>query len=155
MNQYLWPGAARAELLKLADALGALPLALEQAASYLEQTGATVADYRAMLAAVDTEGLILDEGRAATGYERSVSATLSVAFAKLSPAAAQLLRLCAYAAPEPLPERFLREAADKLPSELAAAAADPLLWNRVAAELRGYGLAERIPIPALINDRCI
>lgn len=143
------PGATRAELLKLADDLGGLPLALEQAASYLEQTGTSIADYRAMLAAVDTEGLILDEGRAATGYERSVSATLSLAFAKLSPAAAQLLRLCAYAAPEPLPERFLREAADELPPEPAAAAADPLLWNRVAGELRGYGLAERSAIPAL------
>ncbi len=143
------PGATRAELLKLAADLGGLPLALEQAASYLEQTGASVADYRAMLAAVNTEGLILDEGRAATGYERSVSATLSLAFAKLSPAAAQLLRLCAYAAPEPLPERCLREAADELPPELAAAAADPLLWNRVAGELRGYGLAERSAIPAL------
>jgi hypothetical protein len=49
-----------------------------------------VAVYRALLSGVDTEGLILDEGRAATGYERTVTATLSLAFARLSPAVDQL-----------------------------------------------------------------
>ncbi|MGK2941163.1 MAG: tetratricopeptide repeat protein [Immundisolibacter sp.] len=145
----LLAGANRTDLLTLADDLGGLPLALEQAASYLEQTGTAPGDYRALLTGIDTEGLILDEGRAATGYERSVAATLSLAFVKLSPAAQVLLRLCAYAAPEPLPERFFRESVEHLPPELAAAAADPLAWNGVAGELRRYGLAERTAIPAL------
>ncbi|MBK7956349.1 MAG: tetratricopeptide repeat protein [Candidatus Accumulibacter sp.] len=142
-------GAAQGDLRKLAGDLGGLPLALEQAASYLEETGLSVADYRALLAGIETEGLILDEGRAATGYERSLAATLSLAFEKLTPAAQQLLRLCAFAAPELLPERFFQEAADQLPPELAAAAANPLAWNRVAGELRRYGLAQRLSIPAL------
>jgi tetratricopeptide (TPR) repeat protein len=146
------PGAARGELLALARELGGLPLALEQAASYLEATGTSVADYRKLLSAVDTEGLILDEGRAATGYERSVAATLPLSFSKLSPAAQQLLRLCSFAAPEPLPERFFREAAAELPPELAEAAGNPLIWNRVAGELLRYGLAQRLPIPALDRD---
>ncbi|MDP1984472.1 MAG: FxSxx-COOH system tetratricopeptide repeat protein, partial [Sulfuritalea sp.] len=146
------PGAAPADLLLLAADLGGLPLALEQAASYIDETGTTVTNYRALLAAVDTEGLILDEGRIATGYERTVLATLSLAFAKLSPAASQLLRLLAYAAPEPLPERFLREATDELPAELAEAATNPLLWNRVAGELRAYGLAERPGIADLDRE---
>jgi tetratricopeptide (TPR) repeat protein len=143
------PGAQGADLLELARDLGGLPLALEQAASYMEETGTPVDRYRTLLAGVDTEGLILDEGRAATGYERSVAATLSLAFDRLSPAAARLLRLCAFAAPEPLPERFFLEAAEHLPEELAKLATDALAWNRVAGQLRRCGLAERLEIPAL------
>lgn len=130
------------ELRALSADLGGLPLALEQAAGYIESTGAGIAAYRQLLSAVDTEGLILDEGRAATGYERSVLATLSLAFANLSPAAAQLLGLLAYAAPEPLLERFVREAKNQLPAELAAVT-DDLAWNGLVRELRRYGLAER------------
>lgn len=142
-------GAAQGDLLKLAGDLGGLPLALEQAASYLEETGASLADYRGLLAGIDTEGLILDEGRAATGYERSLVTTLSLTFERLSPAAQQLLRLCAFAAPEPLPERFFREAARVLPPELAEAAVNPLSWNKAASELYRYGLAQRVSITAL------
>lgn len=145
-------GKTRIELGELASDLGGLPLALEQAASYLEETGATVADYRALIGRIDTEGLILGEGRAATGYERSVAATLSLAFGRLSPAAAQLLRLCAYAAPEPFPERFFREAARHLSPALAKAVADPITWDRVVRELRCYSLAERIGVPALDGE---
>lgn len=154
------PGAAGDELLQLADRLGGLPLALEQAASYIETTGISLTDYRALLDGANTEGLILDEGRAATGYERSVAATLSLAFDKLSPAAAQLLRLLAFAAPEPFPERFFKEASEHLPAELAAAAANPLIWNRTVGELRSYGLAARDDMPAIdrapgeATDRC-
>ena len=140
------------DLRELSEDLGGLPLALEQAASYLEETGVSVEAYRVLLAGIVTEGLILDEGRAATGYEHSVAATLSLAFARLSPAAARLLRLCAFAAPEALPERFFREAADSMADDLAAAAVDPLAWNRVAGELRRYGLAERLDIPVLDRE---
>ncbi|MBI2305846.1 MAG: tetratricopeptide repeat protein [Rhodocyclales bacterium] len=147
------PGRDLEALPGLAEDLGGLPLALEQAAGYIESTGIGVAAYRELLAGTDTEGLILDEGRAATGYERTVLATLSLAFDKLSPAAAQALRLLAYAAPEAFPARFLREAADVLPTELAAAN-DDLAWNRLVAELRGYGLAtvSSLPVTEGIDD---
>ena len=92
---------------------------------------------------------MLDEGRAATGYERSVAATLSLAFAKLTPAAQQLLRLCAFAGAELLPERCFREAVAQLPPDLAEAAADPLHWNRAVGELHRYGLAKRSAMSAL------
>ena len=66
------PCAERGALLALAATLGGLPLALEQAASFMEETGMTVEAYRVEAERIDTAGLILDEGRAATGYERSV-----------------------------------------------------------------------------------
>jgi hypothetical protein len=142
-------GRRRDDLRALSADLDGLPLALEQAASYLEETGLAVAEYRRLLAGVDTGALVLDSGRASTGYERSVAATLSLAFARLAPAAQQLLRLASFAAPEPLPERFLLAAAEQLPDALATAAANPLAWQSTVAELRRYGLAERIEIEAL------
>ncbi len=142
--------AGHDDLMALAKDLGGLPLALEQAASYIEETACTVAEYRKLLTGIDTEGLILDEGRAATGYERTVAATLTLAFEKLSLPSQQLLRLCAYAAPEPLPECFfLQAAAADLPLELATAVSQPLAWNKIVGELRRYGLAERHEVPAL------
>ena len=143
------PGAERGALLALAATLGGLPLALEQAASFMEETGMTVEAYRAEAERIDTAGLILDEGRAATGYERSVLATLSIAFGRLSAEAAQLLRLCAFFSAEPIPERFFREQANSLAEPLAAAARDTVTWEKTVGQLRRFGLANRIAIPAL------
>ncbi|MDE0455939.1 MAG: tetratricopeptide repeat protein, partial [Chromatiales bacterium] len=139
-------GGDREEPAALVEDLGGLPLALEQAASYLEATGVTAGVYRRLLDGVDTEGDILDEteGSSATGYGRSVAKTLSVAFEKLSPPARRLLRLCALAAPEPVPEWLFREAGDLLPDSLADTVGDNVAWNRIVAELRRYGLAGRI-----------
>ena len=141
------PGAPRGELAALSADLGGLPLALEQAASYVETTGCGVARYRELFASA--AALLLDRGAHAGGYERSVAATLSLAFERLRPAAAQLLRLCAWAAPEPLPERFFLEAKDVLPDALRAAAGDPLAWDEAVAELRHYALADREHVAAL------
>ena len=139
-------GGEREESAALARDLGGLPLALEQAASYLEATGATAGVYRRLLDGVNAEGEILDEteGNSATGYGRSVAKTLSVAFEKLSPPARRLLRLCAFAAPEPVPEWLFREAGDLLSDSLANTVGDDVAWNRIVAELRRYGLAGRI-----------
>ena len=139
-------GGDREEPAALVKDLGGLPLALEQAASYLEATGVTAGVYRRLLDGVDTDGDILDEteGSSATGYGRSVAKTLSVAFEKLSPPARRLLRLCAVAAPEPVPEWLFREAGDLLSDSLANTVGEDAAWNRIVAELRRYGLAGRI-----------
>ena len=139
-------GGDREEPAALVKDLGGLPLALEQAASYLEATGVTAGVYRRLLDGVNTEGDILDEtnGNSATGYGRSVASTLSVAFEKLSPPARRLLRLCAFAAPEPVPEWLFREAGDLLSGSLANTVGDDVAWNRIVAELRRYGLVGRI-----------
>ena len=139
--------APQADAEALSQALGGLPLAVEQAASYTEATGGSVAQYLGLWQTAAAE--LLHRHSTSTGYERTVGATLSLAFPRLSAAAQQLLRLCAFAAPEPLPERFFTEGAEHLPAELAAAAADPLAWNDVAGELKRYALAQRDAIPSL------
>jgi hypothetical protein len=143
------PGKDRTELMELGRDLGGLPLALEQAAAYMGATRSTVSKYRSLLNGIQTEGQILNKGQAATGYQRTVAGTLTLAFDQLSDAAQQLLRLCAFAAPEPFPERFFAEAGEDLPSVLANAAQQPLQWDEVIAELLLYGLVKRQELPAL------
>ena len=139
----------QAALRELADALGGLLLALEQAAGFLDETGMAAAEYTAQVRGHDSAPLLLDEGRAAAGYERSVLATLSIAFPRLGEDAAQLLRLLAFCVPDPVPERLFREQPEHLPAALADAARQPFRWEKAVAALRRYGLAERTYLKAL------
>jgi Flp pilus assembly protein TadD len=143
------PESGRNDLRRLSRALGGLQLALEQAAAFLEQTRGSVAGYCTQIEGVDTAALVLDEGRASTGYERSVLATLSLAFPHLSTVAQQLLSICAFFSAEPIPERYFLEGAEFLPETLANVAKQALEWERTVGELRHFGIVERIDVPLL------
>ena len=91
----------------LADTLGGLPLALEQAAAYIQATGITLAGYLSLFR--DRQVDLLARGQAA-GHPADVAATLGLALSRLgdeAPAAVGLLRLLACCAPEPVPWRLL------------------------------------------------
>jgi tetratricopeptide (TPR) repeat protein len=138
---------SQVDLNGLAEDLDGLPLALEQAAGYIEATQCSVTEYREMLAGVDTVGLLLDENRVATGYENSVARTLSVAFPALTPAAKEMLRILAFFAAEPVLERWFKEAPDSLHDALQSACRNPLTWNATIELLLKHGLAVRIQVP--------
>ena len=81
--------------LHLADTLGGLPLALEQAAAYLQATGDTLASYLALFRQRQAE--LLARGEPA-GYDKRVTTTWALAFAELEQdgsAAVGLLRFVA------------------------------------------------------------
>jgi hypothetical protein len=131
----------------LADELDGLPLALEQAAAYIQATGITLAGYLSVFR--DHRADLLTRGEAA-GHPADVAATLGLALSRLAeeaPAAAGLLRLLAYLAPEPVPLAVLladAQAACELRPDVAATVG-PLLGNPVAAgdaivALRRYSL---------------
>ncbi|MGW4895097.1 FxSxx-COOH system tetratricopeptide repeat protein [Kitasatospora sp. NPDC004240] len=96
-------GLSADDAATVADALGDLPLAVEVAAAWLDATAMPVEAYLAELRpALTAEG--------AFDYPRSVAATWHVSIGRLrveSPAAARLLQLCAYFAPEPIAARLL------------------------------------------------
>jgi hypothetical protein len=136
------PEASDEERRALARSLAGLPLALEQAGAYLGKTRIAVADY---LAALDDfaqrERLLAREDSALCPL--SVQATLSLAFERLSEPARELLGLCAWLAPEPIPEFLFTEKPGLLPPALAAVASDALTWGETVAELAAYGLCHR------------
>jgi len=132
------PSAAR-----LADALGRLPLALEQAATYAASQGLPLARYLALFDQRRYELLALGRPLA---YQGTVDATFTLALDQLretNPAAGQLLELCALLALDEIPLPLLLSQPRLLPELLAAAVADPMRQGEVVGVLYRQGLLTR------------
>lgn len=113
---------------ELAEELGHLPLALAQAAAYIEASGISLEDYL-KLYRERREGLWGDQPPP-HDYRHTVTTTWDVAMKSLGqeePAAAELLNLLAFLAPDDIPRDLLAKAID-----------DPLVLNRAIAALRHY-----------------
>jgi tetratricopeptide (TPR) repeat protein len=125
---------------QLAAALGDLPLALEQAAAYLDETTTSPSEYLALL---DTHGSRLFTLGRPTTTEQTITTTWTVSLQRLRaqmPAAEDLLTLCAFLAPDEIPRTLLIEHPDQLPDRLAAAVQDPLAYQQGIGTLRRYAL---------------
>ena len=133
---------------ELAVELGGLPLALEQAAAYLQATGGTLAGYLASFRRRRPDMLARGEP---TGYDKTVATTWSLAFERLessAPDAVGLLRLLAFCAPETVPLRLLlqpcpglaQQFAPEMVPVLASLLEDELAAGDAIAALRGYSL---------------
>jgi tetratricopeptide (TPR) repeat protein len=127
----------------VAEALGRLPLALEQAAAYLEVSGRDLASYAELLRTRLVE--LMGEGKP-EDYPRPLASTWQLSFERLEseqPPAASLLRLCAFLGPDDIPIGLLQAGAGELPQELRAALTDGIQLDRTIAALRRYSLMER------------
>jgi CO dehydrogenase nickel-insertion accessory protein CooC1 len=96
------PDLDPADAKKVAEALGHLPLAVEQASAWLEQTGMPAQAYIELLASQSTRILALNQP---PEYQLPVVATWNVSLERLrehSPAAVRLLQLCAFFSPQPI-----------------------------------------------------
>jgi tetratricopeptide (TPR) repeat protein len=128
---------------QLAEKLGDLPLAIEQAAAWLAVTGMPVAEYLRLFDEKVTE--ILDAS-ISVDYEASVAAAWNVSFDELgtrNPAAHQLLQVCAFFAPEPIPRSLftgLRQVT--ISPELDAMLRDPIRLSRAIRDIGKYSLAK-------------
>jgi tetratricopeptide (TPR) repeat protein len=127
---------------RLAAALGDLPLALEQAAAYLEETATSPGEYLDLLSTHARALFAL--GQPATTAQ-TIATTWAVSLQRLrqqAPAAEDLLVLCAYLAADDIPRSLPVEHATLLPERLAATVADPLNHQQTIAVLRGYSLVK-------------
>ena len=126
---------------KLAEALGDLPLALEQAAAYIEATGESVSGYLRMFRERRAELL----KRPSPSSDTTVATTWEMSFQQVerrSPPAAALLNLCAFLAPDDIPLDVVQQAPE-LPEPLAQAAADPVQFGDAIGALRRFSLVSR------------
>ena len=128
---------------RLADILGDLPLAIEQAAAWRAETGMPVGEYLRLFEEKVAE--ILDTS-APVGYDVSVAAAWNVSFDELrtrNPAAHQLLQVCAFFAPEPISRSlFTGVRGVSISPELDAALRDPMRLSRTIRDINRYGLAK-------------
>ncbi|WP_181805184.1 FxSxx-COOH system tetratricopeptide repeat protein [Streptomyces shenzhenensis] len=125
---------------RIADHLGDLPLALEQAAGYMDYNHTAPKEYLTLLTSRLEDMIAL--GELADRPTVVVTTLWQLNVRKLEierPQAKQLLELCALLAPEPIPLDLF--GAD--PEQLIAAAADPVAWDTTVGALAGLGLARR------------
>ncbi|TWF96065.1 FxSxx-COOH system tetratricopeptide repeat protein [Saccharopolyspora dendranthemae] len=127
----------------LADALGDLPLAIEQASAWRSQTGMPVREYIELLNAGRSE-LLESTNRSDT--DLPVAAVWNVTLSRLRtehPAALQLLQICAFFGPEPISRDYFSHARGiPVPDELREAIMDPIKLNRAIREFSRYSLAK-------------
>jgi tetratricopeptide (TPR) repeat protein len=138
----------QAALDELAELLGDLPLALEEAAAYLEETQDDLEGYLELVRERARELFGLDQPpEDEHGDQRRVATVWSVSLEQVhqeAPAAEALLNLCAFLAPD-IPRDLPRERPQVLPEELARAVSDPLVYNRLLAVVGRYSLATVTP----------
>ncbi len=131
---------------RISSKLGDLPLAVEQVAAWLAETGMPAAEY---LQLFDSKVAELLDTPAPRDYEVSVAAAWNVSLDELrerNPAADQFLQVCAYFAPEPIARRLFSGARGvKVAPELDAALQDPIRLAHVIRDLNRYGLAKIDP----------
>ena len=138
----------RQAALNLADELGGLPLALEQAAAYTRTIGSTLGGYLDLFRRRRAELLARSEP---IGYSKTVASTWALAFDRLQqtePGAVGLLRLLAFCAPEAIPVPLLLQPRPALAAQLGDEVApvlvplleDPLAVGDAIAALRRYSL---------------
>jgi tetratricopeptide (TPR) repeat protein len=126
----------------LAAELGYLPLALEQAAAYVAKNRVPFAKYLEIYRARRLE--ILKKSPPETGdYRLTVETTWGLNFEQVeaaSPAAADVLRMSAFCAPEAIPFAVVEKGATEISAALAEALAQAAIVNEVLAPLTDYSL---------------
>jgi Tetratricopeptide repeat/NB-ARC domain len=125
---------------RLAEELGDLPLALEQAGALQAETGMPVDEYLRLLHEHTTQ--LMSEGRSPE-YPRSMTAAWKLSVAALAqniPQAVELLRCCSFFGPEPIPRDIFRRGHQAAGTHVSELLADPILLSRAIRELGRFAL---------------
>ncbi len=127
-------------------ALDHFPLALDQAGAYIEETQCSFEDYL-NLYQTHRQELLAWRGRQAIDYPHSVVTSWSLSFQKVqsaNPAAAELLHLCSFLAPNRIPEELIKDGVAHWPSSLQQAVSDPFASDQMIKEVLKFSLMKRL-----------
>jgi len=131
---------------EVAQGMGYLPLALEHAAAYCEQSSLALADYLPLFQDRRLE-LFRPETLGSPGDTETITVTTTwtlsldrIRGSEDCPEAEAFFSLCAFFGPDRIPLEMVRAGADHLPEPLAAAMRDELKVNRTLAALLRYSL---------------
>jgi tetratricopeptide (TPR) repeat protein len=138
------PEAARQDAMRLSQILGGLPLALDQAGAFLEETHSSPADYL-HLYHTERARLLAQRGELVAKHP-SVFVTFVLAYettVESHPAAAILLHLCAFLAPDDVPEDVFTEGGTLVDAPLSTVVQQPLEFANLFKELGRLSLIHR------------
>ncbi|MDN0197451.1 FxSxx-COOH system tetratricopeptide repeat protein [Streptomyces sp. S.PNR 29] len=140
------PDLTREDADRLADALGDLPLAVEQAGAWRAVTGMLVDEYLDLLDERSPEILQLDPN---PDYPVSVAAAWDISLGRIretNPGARQLLDICASMAPEPIPRSMLRGSRGvSITPEVDPLLRESIRLNRAVRDLSQFSLIKVDP----------
>ncbi|NTW54887.1 MAG: tetratricopeptide repeat protein [Chlorobaculum sp.] len=125
----------------LVEALGDLPLALEQAAAYCDTKKKSFADYLTLFNTRRAE--LWNREKAPDGYEKTVATTWGLAFEEIRkvPLAEDLLSLCSIVSPDAIPRTLLdRALAVYAKGESEEQSVDEFVIDDALEALRSYSL---------------
>lgn len=144
---------SRDQAAEIVTALDGLPLALDQAGAYIEETRCGFSAYL-NLYRTRRKDLLRRRGRVSIDHPESVAATWSLSFQQIeqeNSAAADLLRLLTFLNPEAIPEEIIAEGATELGPVLAPVAGDALDLNEAIELLLHFSLLRRDPEARLLS----
>jgi len=132
---------------ELVTVMGGLPLALDQAGAYIEETGCNLSDY---LQRYESQRAQLLERRGTPGgdHPHSVASTFRLSSQRVErdhPAAAEVLRLCAFLYAEAIPEELFVAEGFQHEAVEEPVAADSYQLDLTIAALRTFSLVQRHP----------
>ncbi len=125
--------------------LDGLPLALDQAGAYIEETNYSLSGYLDLYHTRHKD-LLQRRSLLRSEHPEPVGTTWSLSFQKVeqaNPAAADLLRLCAFLDPDAIPEDIFTEGASLIGPTLKSVATDAFQLNEAIEVLRTYSLIKR------------
>ncbi len=141
LNKRVSNAISELDAVQLAQELGDLPLALEQAGALQAETGMSVDEYLRLLKEQTSE--LLAESKPSE-YPVSMTAAWKLSVSKLSeqlPEAVELLRCCAFFGAEPIPRDVFMRAIPGVQPQLSGLLAKPILLTRAIRELGRFALA--------------
>ena len=129
----------------ITEELGGLPLALDQAGAYIEESQCSLDDYQQRYRKRRTT-LLNRRGGLGGDHPEPVATTWSLSFQKVekkNPLAADLLRLCAFLHPDTIPVELIEKGASHLGPELAKVGEDEMLLDEAIVTAGAYSLIRR------------
>lgn len=129
----------------ITEELGGLPLALDQAGAYIEETSSSLLAYQTLYRTRKAD-LLRMRGALVDDHPEPVATTWSLSFQwveEKNPAAAELLRFCAFLHPDSIPEEIILYGAASVNPVLASLAKDLLALDKAIALLSAYSLLHR------------
>ena len=133
--------------IQLSEELGGLPLALDQAGAFIEETQSTLDEYLTLYKDHGTQ-LRTRRGDLTENYPESVATTWDISFEKIennNPAAADMLRFCSFLAADDIPEELFTNDGGHLGPRLNTLSKNPLAFTESIKELNLFSLIKRNP----------
>ncbi len=130
---------------QISQTLGGLPLALDQAGAYIEETACSLAHWLSLYRD-QREVFLQRRGEIIGNHPTSVASTWLLALEKIqrvNPAAIELLHFLAFLAPDAIPQEVITATA-LVPGPLSPSfATEPVQFDRAIKDLRAFSLVRR------------